>query len=52
MFIVASIRFEGIERPLIWIVLTIAGAAILFLTYRGIFQRSERRLTWALMHLT
>lgn len=35
----------------LWLVLLVGGAACLVLTYRGIFQRSERRLTWGLMAL-
>lgn len=35
-----------------WLVgLGVVGLAVLVVTYRGIFQRSERRLTWALMAL-
>ncbi|HMC66879.1 MAG TPA: hypothetical protein VKI65_18225, partial [Gemmataceae bacterium] len=47
----AIIRLEGVEHPLLWIVLTLAGVGVLFAAYRGIFQRSERRLTWLLMLL-
>jgi uncharacterized membrane protein len=35
----------------LWLVLIVAGAGFLFWTYRGIFQRSGRNLTWALMLL-
>jgi len=35
----------------LWLLLTIAVGAILVATYWGIFQRSERRLTWGLMLL-
>jgi hypothetical protein len=35
----------------LWIVGVLAGVAILVATYWGIFQRSERRLTWVLMLL-
>jgi uncharacterized membrane protein len=47
----ASLRFEGIGHPWLWIVLVLAGAALLLTTYLGIFQRSERRLTWLLLLL-
>jgi uncharacterized membrane protein len=47
----AGLRFENVTAPWLWAVLTVAGAAVLVLTYWGIFRRSERRLTWALMVL-
>jgi uncharacterized membrane protein len=46
-----SLVFENVEHAWLWILLIVAGAAILALTYHGIFQRSERRLTWVLMVL-
>jgi uncharacterized membrane protein len=49
----AALRLEGI-RPgwgWLWLMLVVAGAVFLYWTYRGIFRRSERRLTWALMAL-
>ncbi|HJT75695.1 MAG TPA: glutamine amidotransferase, partial [Gemmataceae bacterium] len=51
--LLASFRFDNVSARWgwLWIVLAVAGAVVLFLTYRGIFQRSERRLTWALMAL-
>src|SRR5262249_50349620 len=47
----AGLQFESVSGSWawLWIVLIIAGAAILGATYWGIFQRSERRLTWGLM---
>lgn len=47
----ANLQFENVSRPWLWIVLLIAGAALLLVTYLGIFQRSERRLTWVLLLL-
>src|SRR4051812_23760876 len=44
-------RLENVGHPWLWLALLAAGALVLFLTYRGIFQRSERRLTWALLAL-
>jgi uncharacterized membrane protein len=43
----------GFETDYPWYLaaLAVAGVAILAITYHGIFQRSERRLTWALMVL-
>jgi hypothetical protein len=49
--LLATLRFDSVEHPWLWIVLLLAGACILGATYRGIFQRSERRLTWVLMGL-
>jgi uncharacterized membrane protein len=51
--LLAGFQFDNVSSSWawLWIVLTIAGAAILVATYWGIFQRSERRLTWALMLL-
>jgi len=47
----AAWTFENVDHPWLWLLLAVAGVLVLFLTYRGIFQRSERRLTWALMLL-
>jgi hypothetical protein len=50
----AVFRFEGIHPPwgyALWSGLVLAGAAVLYLTYRGIFQRSGNRLAWWLMAL-
>ena len=51
--LLAGLQFENVSSSWawLWVVLTIAGAAILVATYWGIFQRSERRLTWVLMLL-
>jgi hypothetical protein len=49
----ADLRLEGIRSPWgwLWLVLVPAGAAVLYFTYRGMFQRSGRRLAWWLMGL-
>ena len=49
----AAFRLEGVAPSWawLWLLLLAAGAGVLFLTYRGIFQRSERRLSWGLMLL-
>ncbi|HWG45813.1 MAG TPA: hypothetical protein VN688_23835 [Gemmataceae bacterium] len=48
-----GLHFEGVAPSWWWLwpILIIAGAAFLFWTYHGIFQRSERRLTWGLLAL-
>jgi hypothetical protein len=47
----ASLEFEGVTHTWLWIILIIAGAGVLYWTYREIFQRSERKVTWGLMAL-
>jgi hypothetical protein len=47
----AALDFESVQHPWLWLVLAVAAVAALVLTYRGIFRRSERRLTWLLMAL-
>jgi len=47
----STFRFENVGHGWVWLVLAAAGFWVLFRTYRGIFQRSERRLTWWLMGL-
>jgi uncharacterized membrane protein len=49
--VLAALRFENVATPWLWLLLTVGGAALLFFTYWGIFRRSERRVTWALMLL-
>jgi len=49
--IFAGIQLEAVETPWLWLLLALAAAWILFATYRGIAQRSERRLAWGLMCL-
>jgi hypothetical protein len=45
----AAFTLEGVSW--LWLLLVIAGAAFLVWTYRGIFQRSGRGLSWWLMGL-
>jgi uncharacterized membrane protein len=49
----AVLRLEGVRSSWAWLwaLALLAGAAMLYATYRGIFQRSARRLTWWLMGL-
>lgn len=47
----AALEFEGVQHGWLWIILMAAGAGVLYWTYRGIFLRSERRVTWGLMAL-
>jgi hypothetical protein len=49
----AALQLEGARGlwAVVWLILVLAGAAFLYWTYRGIFQRSERRLTWWLLLL-
>jgi hypothetical protein len=50
----AGLALEGVPGGgwgWLWLVFIVAGAAFLYWTYLGIFQRSESRLTWTLMLL-
>lgn len=47
----ATLRFEGVSHPWLWLLLVALGAAFVAWTYRGIYLRSERRLIWGLMLL-
>jgi uncharacterized membrane protein len=49
--IFAGFHFANVDHAWLWVLGVAGGVAILFATYRGIFQRSERRLTWLLMGL-
>jgi uncharacterized membrane protein len=49
--LIAAITFENVTHAWAWWLLVSTGAAWLYYTYRGIFERTERRLTWALMAL-
>jgi uncharacterized membrane protein len=51
--LLADLHFEGVSPSWWWLwpLLFVAGAGFLAWTYHGIFQRSERRLTWWLMGL-
>ncbi len=47
----SSLQFENVAHAWVWLALIAIGASVLFATYRSIFERSERRLTWGLMGL-
>jgi uncharacterized membrane protein len=47
----SSLQFENVAHAWLWLALIAGGAWVLFATYRGIFERSARRLTWGLMGL-
>jgi uncharacterized membrane protein len=49
----AALQLDGVEPgwAWLWVVLLVVGLVILVAIYWSIFQRSERRLTWALMLL-
>ncbi|MFV1965669.1 MAG: glutamine amidotransferase [Pirellulaceae bacterium] len=47
----ASLEFEGVQHGWLWAILIIAGAGVLYWSYRDIFLRSERKVTWGLMAL-
>jgi len=51
--LLADLHFEGVSPSWWWLwpILLVAGAGFLAWTYHGIFQRSERRLTWWLLGL-
>ncbi len=51
--LLADLHFEGVSPSWWWLwpILLLAGAGFLAWTYHGIFQRSERRLTWWLLGL-
>jgi hypothetical protein len=51
MTLLASLQFENVSRPWLWIGLAILCAVVLWRTYHGIFQRSQRQLTWGLLAL-
>src|SRR5436305_902184 len=46
-----ALRLENVQRPWLWALLVVAGAALLYYAYLEIFQRTEKRLTWALLAL-
>jgi len=45
------IQFENVGHVWLWLLMLVAGGWILWTTYRGIRQRSGRRLSWGLMAL-
>ena len=49
----ALFQFGGVQQPTLWIGLAflIAGAAVLYYGYRGMFLRTSRRVVWFLMGL-
>jgi hypothetical protein len=48
---IAGIQFENVSIPWLWLLLLVAGSAVLVLTYLDIFRRSGRSLTWGLLGL-
>lgn len=49
--ILADLTFDNIDPPWFWALVALGSIVILLLTYKGIFQRSGRRLTWLLLAL-
>lgn len=47
----ASLTFDDVRHPWMWILLAVASAAILLVSYAGFLRRAERRLTWMLLLL-
>lgn len=47
--ILATLVFDNAEPRWFWLLLVCGALLVLYLTYRGIYRRSGRRLTWALM---
>ena len=47
----AALEFEGVRHSWLWVILIAAGAGVLYWTYRDIFLRTQRRVTWGLMAL-
>ena len=47
----AKLTFDNADPAWFWIGLCILSVVVLVLTYRGIYQRSGRKLTWALFGL-
>src|SRR5512143_3804558 len=45
----ATFTFDNVDRTWLWLLLVAAGVWGLFAIYRGIYQRTERKLTWVLM---
>lgn len=44
-------ELQNVESLWLWLLGVVAGAGLLYVTYLGIFRRSERRLTWVLFSL-
>ena len=44
----ADITLRNFDPPWFWILLILGSVALLALTYRDIYRRSRRRLTWTL----
>ncbi|MEA3366445.1 MAG: glutamine amidotransferase [Candidatus Hydrogenedentes bacterium] len=47
----SSLRLENVAHLPLWLLLAAASGWVLYVTYRGIFKRSERRTAWWLMAL-
>ena len=48
---IAALSFEGVRHPWLWVAAVLAGAGVLYWTYKGMFSRSDGRLGWLLMAL-
>src|SRR5207248_11697261 len=44
-------QLESVQNPLLWLLFLAVGAGVMYWAYLEIFQRTERRLTWALFTL-
>jgi len=47
----SMLQLENVQSVWLWLLGIVAVAALLFVVYRSIFQRTERRLTWVLLAL-
>ncbi len=51
MAMLGELTFENFDPPWFWLLLIAASLVIVVLTYRGIWQRSGRKLTWLLLSM-
>lgn len=49
--LLALFELEGVRTPWLWLLLIGGGAGLMFWTYRDIYLRSRKKLTWGLMAL-
>ncbi|HCN08487.1 MAG TPA: hypothetical protein DIT01_11185 [Lentisphaeria bacterium] len=47
----AALEFEGVQNGWLWLLAAIAAVGLTYGIYRGIFMRTGRRFTWALLAL-